>query len=291
VDKCHFYYYDIIEKRIYRLSDNLIFMLYKRIGIGAGLILFFGAFVFGANANHAWNGFHWGRTANPFTVELGDNVSSAWDGYLATTASDWSASSVLDTLVKAGKTKPRACKATNGRVEVCSDRYGFTGWLGIAQVWTSGTHIVKGAVKVNDSYFNTSAYNTPAWRNLVMCQEVGHTLGLDHQDEAFNNPNLGTCMDYTNDPSANQHPNQHDYDQLEAIYAHGDSVNTSLAFVEDGGGNGKGNPAEVGQDIDLTDLSGWGEAVRQDAQGKNSLFVRNLGGKEKVFTFVVWTRE
>ncbi len=33
-----------------------------------------------------------------------------------------------------------------------------------------------------------------------MCQEIGHDFGLDHQDENFNNPNLGTCMDYTNDP-------------------------------------------------------------------------------------------
>ena len=253
--------------------------------------MFFGAFVLGANAYHAWGGFHWGRTANPFKLELGDNVSSAWDGYLATTASDWSASLVLDTLVKAGKTKPRVCKAINGRVEVCSDRYGVNGWLGVAQVWVNGSHIVKGTVKVNDTYFNTSTYNTPAWRNLVMCQEVGHTLGLDHQDEIFDNPNLGTCMDYTNDPSANQHPNQHDYDELEAIYAHLDSVNTILASGTEEGGNGKGKPAEVGQDIDADDPSAWGEVMRKDAQGKNSLFVRHLGSNEKIFTFVVWTQE
>jgi hypothetical protein len=40
---------------------------------------------------------------------------------------------------------------------------------------------------VNDTYFNTPKYDTSAWRNLVMCQEVGHTLGLDHQDEDFDN--------------------------------------------------------------------------------------------------------
>ncbi|TSC69535.1 MAG: hypothetical protein G01um101470_1045 [Parcubacteria group bacterium Gr01-1014_70] len=259
--------------------------------IGASLIFFFGAFVLGTNANHAWNGFHWGRTANPFTLELGDNVSSTWDGYLATTASDWSVSAVLDTLVKAGKTNSRACKATSGRAEVCSYRYGFNGWLGVAQVWISGEHIVKGTVKVNDSYFNTSTYNTPAWRNLVMCQEVGHILGLDHQDETFDNPNLDTCMDYTNDPSTNQHPNQHDYDQLEAIYAHLDGVNTILAFSNEKGGNGRGKPAEAGHDINLDDPSAWGQAIRQDAEGKNSLFVRHLGGNEKVFTFVIWTQE
>jgi signal transduction histidine kinase len=41
-------------------------------------------------------------------------------------------------------------------------------------------------------YFNTPTYNTTTWRNLVSCQEVGHTLGLDHQDENFNNEFLAT---------------------------------------------------------------------------------------------------
>ena len=54
----------------------------------------------------------------------------------------------------------------------------------------------------------------------MSCQEVGHTLGLDHEDENFNNANLGTCMGYTKSPSTNQHPNKHDYDQLLSIYSH-----------------------------------------------------------------------
>ncbi len=56
-----------------------------------------------------------------------------------------------------------------------------------------------------------------------MCQEVAHGFGLGHQDEVFDNPNLGTCMDYTDDPlrePANIAPNAHDYDQLELIYDH-----------------------------------------------------------------------
>ena len=185
----------------------------------AGLIslLTLAGFISIAYAEHAWGTYHWGRTANPFTLQLGDNVSSTWDAYLRTTASDWSASSVLDTVVKSGKTKPNTCRATNGRVEVCSAKYGFNGWLGVAQIWISGSHIVKGTTKVNDTYFNTATYNTAAWRNMVMCQEVGHTLGLNHQDENFSNTNLDTCMDYTSDPTSNQHPNQHDYDMLDTI--------------------------------------------------------------------------
>ncbi|QQG46067.1 MAG: hypothetical protein HYY55_03850 [Candidatus Niyogibacteria bacterium] len=261
----------------------------KYLIIGALAVFLTGTLI--VSANHSWGGYHWGRTANPFTLELGSNVSEKWLEHLNTTAADWSLSAVLDTVVGAGKTKPRNCRATDGRVEVCSASYGFNGWLGIAQIWISGDHIVKGATKVNDTYFDMPDYNKPEWRNLVMCQEVGHTLGLAHQDEAFDNPNLGTCMDYTNDPLTNQHPNQHDYDQLEAIYAHLDSVQT--VGSSDGGsgpgkGNGKGN--KLGAGIDLDNPLEWGRAVKKDAQGKNSLFVRDLGRGEKVFTFVIWAR-
>ena len=251
-------------------------------------VLFAGTGISIAYADHSWGGYHWARTANPFMLALGDNVSSSWDGYLATTASDWSVSSVLDTVVQPGTVKSRTCKAVGGRVEVCSDRYGATGWLGVAQIWVSGAHITKVAVKVNDTYFNTTTYNTPAWRNHVLCQEVGHTLGLDHQDENFSNANLGTCMDYASDPSENQHPNQHDYDMLETIYAHLDSVTT--VFINTTATRRGVVPVGVGQDIDLTDPSAWGQAVRQDAQGRNSLYVRDIGGGEKIFTFVIWAK-
>ena len=182
-----------------------------------------------ANADHAWGNYHWARKANPFTLKLGDNVSSKWDSYLATTSSDWSQSSVLDTTIVTGGTNPRNCRPTSGRVEVCNARYGSTGWLGVAQIWLSGSHITQGIAKLNDTYFDTATYNTPAWRNLVMCQEVAHAFGLDHQDENFDNPNLGSCMDYTSDPDgppSNEHPNAHDFEQLETIYGHTDSTTT-----------------------------------------------------------------
>lgn len=234
-----------------------------------------------AFAVHSWGGYHWARTANPFTLKVGDNVSSAWDSILATTSSDWSASTVLDTTIVTGASKGN-CRPTNGRVEVCNKAYGNNGWLGIAQIWINGAgHITQGVVKVNDTYFNTPTYNTPAWRNLVMCQEVGHTLGLDHQDEIFGNSNLGTCMDYTNDPSDNQHPNQHDYDQLATIYTHLDSTTTLGNEVLP---KGKGNGAET----NLDEKANWGKGLKKDGKGKNSLFGLDLGKGEKLFTFVIW---
>ncbi len=232
-----------------------------------------------AEASHSWGSYHWARTAIPFILMLGDNVSSAWDAYLTTTSGDWSQSVVLDTtIVAGGSTKNvRRCTATAGRVEVCNATYGNNGWLGVASISVSGGHITAGTVKQNDTYFNTATYNTPAWRNMVMCQEVGHTLGLDHQDEAFDNPNLGTCMDYTDAPTTNQHPNKHDYDQLEAIYAHLDSTTTVSSAAA--------APAVSG-----TSVSEWGRAIRTDADGRPSLFVRELANDSKVFTFVIWAR-
>src|SRR5215213_1589859 len=108
-----------------------------------------------AQANHSWNGYHWARTANPFTLKLGDNVSSTWDSHLATTSSDWSKSTVLDTTIVAGGANPKNCRPSGGQVEVCNSTYGNNGWLGLAQIWVSGKHITQGTTKVNDTYFNT----------------------------------------------------------------------------------------------------------------------------------------
>ena len=262
----------------------------KKIIILATLVLSLSSLASTVSANHSWGGYHWARTINPFTLKVGDNVSSAWDPYLNEAISDWSVSSVLDLTKVTGSTKPRSCKPKAGQIEVCSERYGNTGWLGIAQIWISGSHITKANTKVNATYFNTSTYNKPACRRLVMCQEIAHDFGLDHQDETFNNTNLGSCMDYTNNPAgppSNEHPNTHDLEQIKTIYAHFDSI-TTIGQIISGLGKGARVDGADGQNADLDNPSAWGKALKQDARGKNSLYVRDLGKGEKVFTFVVW---
>jgi hypothetical protein len=261
------------------------------IGSALAVLLALVAFSSDAQANHSWGNYHWARTNNNlFNLPLGDNVTLAWDSYLGTTATDWSTSSVLDTTIVAGKTSRSNCRPTSGRVEVCNYRYGSNGWLGVAQIWVNGSHIVQGTTKVNDTYFKTAKYNTPAWRNLVMCQEVGHTFGLDHQDEIFNNTNLGTCMDYTNDPSglagtngtlSNEHPNQHDYDQLATIYTHLDNKttvsSTSAASTMPPAAN-QGN---------FNSRAEWGRKIHESPNGQLELYERDFGGGKKMFTFVI----
>jgi len=235
-----------------------------------------------ASATHSWGSYHWARTSNPISVQTGDNVTSVWDAYLVEAIADWNKSSVIDSYKVAGSTNPRNCRGVSGTIQVCNSTYGNNGWLGLASISVSGNHITAGTTKLNDTYFNTARYNTPAWRRLVMCQEIGHDYGLDHQDEAFDNANLGTCQDYTNDPDgppSNEHPNAHDYEQLEIIYGgHTDST-TTVAFRT----NGAGTFADIG-DTPAT----WGKPVRFDRFGRPNVFVRIDGPNQKTITHVTW---
>jgi hypothetical protein len=261
-----------------------------------------GLFVFAAlpsatSADHSWGGYHWARTSNPFTIKTGDNVTSAWDAYLDEAITDWNVSNVLDLLKVAGGTNPKNCRPTSGRIEVCNSKYGNTGWLGIAQIWiTGGTHITQAITKVNDTYFNTSQYNTPAWRRLVMCQELAHDFGLDHQDVTFNNFNLGSCMDYTNAPAggvvggfnygpSNEHPNAHDYEQIEIIYQHLDSTTTIGQSVVSRG-NGQTPPAM--NDLEMDGPGQWGRLVSSSRNGRIQVFELDFGSGNKILTHVFW---
>jgi hypothetical protein len=250
------------------------------------------------SADHSWLNYHWARTSNPFTLQVGDNVNANWDSYLDEAISDWSQSSVLNLTKVSGGTRPRQCKPTSGRIEACNERYGNNGWLGIAQIWISGSHITQAITKVNDTYFNTAQYNTPAWRRLVMCQEIAHDFGLDHQDENFNNANLGSCMDYTNDPDggaggassndpSNEHPNKHDFDQLAIIYGHTDSSGTVGQTVF-GHQDAVGQAPPAMNDIELEGPRQWGRLIRSSPQGRVQLYELDFGNGHKVFTHVLW---
>jgi hypothetical protein len=241
--------------------------LKRTIGVAA-LALLLASIVAGtASANHSWNGYHWARTSNPFTIKLGDNVSSSWDPFLSQTSSDWSKSNVLDTTIVAGKARGK-CRPTAGRVEVCAGSYGNNGWLGLAQIWISGSHITQGATKMNDTYFSQAPYNNTAEKEHVMCQEVGHTFGLGHQDES--GISLNTCMDYyhntSNSDTKSTTPNQHDYDELSIIYSHLDSTSTIGAAAQTPGNAPDWTPAG----------------------DRASVYVDHLPNGDELVTFVIW---
>lgn len=192
----------------------------------AGAVALLGATP-GAALTQSWNGYHWARTGT-LALSLGNNLNTAWTPYLAAAAPQWSAANNIDLYVQSGKTPGGVCNGVYGSVQVCNGDYGANGWLGYAMVWTSRGFIVQATVQLNDYYFGQAYYNTTAWRQQVTCQEVGHTLGLAHTNEVRTDPNTGSCMDYTNDPTgtlgtngtlANTAPNSVDFAALDGIYA------------------------------------------------------------------------
>jgi len=230
----------------------------------------------GAGASHSWGTYHWGRTANPVTVRVVDSMTNDWDDKLAKARLDWDASDVLAVVHEAGdsssKTRKR-CAAVSGKVRACNAPYGNNGWLGLAQIWISGGHIVQGVAKMNDSYLATPRYSETN-RQHVMCQEIGHDWGLGHQDES--GADRDTCMDYSS-ALDNPSPNAHDHAQLQTIYgAHLDAGNTAMA------------PSARFLNADARAQENWGTKVHDS--GRAAVFVRNFAGGLRIVTHVTWAR-
>lgn len=230
-----------------------------------------------AQADHSWSNYHWATTSTPVALELGDNVDDSWQVYYDATITDWNGTPwALQPTAALGGTTGKRCRASAGRVEVCNAAYGRNGWLGLAQIWLSGSHITQGTAKVNDTYFGMAKYNNPSLRQHVLCQEVGHTFGLGHTSE--DGSSQKTCMDYSNDPDSIK-PNAHDFEQLGSIYGHLDATSTVGSTSTSFGAA----PADARAD--------WGREVERSANGHHATYLRDLGNGQRLVTHVIWAQD
>jgi hypothetical protein len=159
---------------------------------------------------------------------------------------------------------------------------------------TNQTHITQGSAKMNDSYFNNARYNNANEREHVMCQEVAHTFGLDHQ--STDGSSLDTCMDYFSNTDANAGstksttPNAHDFEELNTIYAqHLDSTTTIGASTP--GKGSSANPNDPRRDEPGDGPPAWGKEVYRSPDGRQSVYELDFGNGDKKVTHVRWTEE
>lgn len=280
------------------------------------------AFLSSPSAATQWGNYHWANNGTGVTLHIQHTFRNGadWQQWYNEARSNWgNTSNTRITLIDNGSwsgTSTKKCNPIAGEILVCSDAYGQRGWLGIATIWANGDHITQATTKLNDTYYASSYYNTPGWRDLVACQEIGHDFGLDHQDETFDNRNLGTCMDYTNAPDggvvngidygpANRQPNGGDYASLTSDAMYGSGHNDGSG----GGGGGGCNPHKPGctggQDAftfrevgkapatssnSSASSTSWGAATGYDRAGRPNTFRLDLGNGKSKLTHVYWVR-
>ena len=227
-----------------------------------------------------------------FNLTVVDSTTDNWSPYVARasvtgrspTSSTWFA-----------RTAPRptgtgAVPRARGAVRICNQTYGNTGWLGIAGISIDGTgHIVAGYTKLNDSVLQPGLLRHASLEAERHLPGARAHVGLDHQDEDFNNASLYTCMDYQVPPF--RVPNDHDYAELETIYAHLTPTTRTReagAAVATGGScnapPGKGcNKADAGQGHSRAD---WGISLGR--KGAKEKFLRIEPDGTRHLTFVTW---
>ncbi len=263
-----------------------------------------------------WGDYHWAGSA-PLSLDVYDNLSTAYESSLELAVGappsgigSWEYTGVLNMQLHTGGTNTD-CNPVSGHIEVCNGAYGATGWLGLTQIWTiNGSEIIESTSKINDSYFASAPYNATdnLWRDKTLCHELGHSVGLDHQDNDYST-NLMSCMDITADlVDADRYPNTADYQTLQDMYGSssgGGSTTTTTSgggksrnktSGGGGGGGGKGKnkmtalpPAFDGLTFD--EPKQWGQVIRTMSNGLEETFDLDFGNGVHVLTNVEWVSQ
>ena len=165
-----------------------------------------------ALANNAWSIYHW--PSSQLTPTVSDRTKGSFYHVPAGVAEWASLAATID---------PVLINGNNGNIKVSEASSVF--WLGMARVFIDENgHITKGEVKLNTAAL--ASYVQGAGDH-VLCQEIGHILGLDHSND------LDSCMNDQAVLGSATSPNAHDAATLLAIYIHDDA-----AADDDGGGGG-----------------------------------------------------
>lgn len=150
-------------------------------------------------------------------LQIVDNLSygSNWDDYFKTYVQEWDNGTDAVTLNIRTSTYDPDCRGVLRAMKVCNGNYGPTEWNGVNLIMVKDGYIISSIAKMNDYYLQGT---NEAQRKFTMCHELGHGLGLGHSDENFQNVDLGNCMDYTNTPENNLHPDEYNFQILEELY-------------------------------------------------------------------------
>lgn len=165
---------------------------------------------------------HWPGSTKPREISYINNLSPMYSKWLPKAIASWNLAGEGAIHLQEGGNAPIQITVTSGN-------FGATGWVGV--VTTTNSEIMTFApMKVNDYYLRCMSYlNTDSQRLFVVIHELGHTFGMEHNNENFSDANKCDPMDYTGDTDgsisgqcSNLYPNKDSSEKIKAKYANTD---------------------------------------------------------------------
>lgn len=225
----------------------------------------------------------WRNSGGGLHLTLVNSLTSDWYDYFDTAVRDWNACPALHLAVSTIAPDPE-CSAMNGKMKVCNAEYGLTSWTGLNEVYFegNGAYIVSSVAKMNESYLKRSSIGE---RQYVMCHEIGHGFGLPHRDENTNNPDLGTCLDYTRRPENNSKPDEQDFSNLIEIY--GQRRSRAMSLVERHKEEMKEEETSLQFQKTISNKRSYKEGRLLHRSERREVYESNLDGDIKLITTVL----
>jgi hypothetical protein len=181
---------------------------------------------------------HWRHSQVPFTLNLLNHASSNWPKPLKYAANSWETPEMVKFNIVNSKPSPY-CEIYPESMNFCSWN-DADGWLS-QMMYVQGPgdpHIIATVVAVNDAYLMTpkSKYNTDAWRNYILCQSFGWTMGIKYSFESGDSlQSLNSCMNVFTDfakVQQMQNPDQDDINEMIGLYKHtDDNPSSSISYI------------------------------------------------------------
>lgn len=219
---------------------------------------------------------HWLHQSKPFSLQLRNNSSAIWHATLQQQVDSWNLARAASVVAIPGADD--SCIFTKGVITLCSVSYPNNATLAITQtVYNEQTlHFESSLIALNDALLTRGNYaNSPAWRNSVLCRNLGLALGAQLRfDEAAE---VTSCMNATVQDTSNERnegPDQIDINSLVKLYSHDDAAE----FVP--------NKYEFPNASDFANPTQWGQRTGTYSSGKIETYELYIGEGFKMVTVV-----